>query len=702
MTKDDRVSLTIDGIKVETRPGTTILQASRETGIYIPTLCSYPSLPLPLATCRLCLVEVMGTESRFPSSCVTPVSEGMIVHTDTQEVQELRRHVFRALLSPLPSPRLEIPELRRLANYIGVREEDLPPYVSRNLPIDQKQPLFEFDNNRCILCGLCVRICKDVRGVGAIDFSFRGGVWMVGPFPAPLLTDNACRFCGACVEICPTGAIMDKDGKWPGYEVGLTPCTNACPAGIDAARYVYLIGQRRFAEAAAVIREKVPLPGVLGRVCTHPCEVECQRGRLNEPISIAALKRVAVERDARIWRARAKFANSTGKKVVIIGSGPAGLTAAYYLAKQGHAVTVFETLPEPGGMMRYGIPEYRLPREVLAKEIEEIKSMRVDIRTNTRISSVDELFEHGYHAIFLAIGAHQGAKLRIEGEDSPEVMEGVSFLREINIGNQVRVGDRVAVIGGGNVAVDASRSALRLGAKEVTIIYRRTRDEMPASREEIEEALLEGVKMEFLAAPIRIERRDGAVELTCIRMELGAVDESGRRRPVPIAGNEFTLPFDTVIAAIGQVPEAPEKFGLPLERGNTIQVDVDTLATTREGVFAGGDVVSGPSSVIEAIAMGRKAAASIDKYLGGTGEIDENLVDVKEPSTCLGATHGFAGLRRIQMPCLPVEKRMVPKRDNGFAEVELGLNEEMAIEEARRCLECQLRFQVRRITVQPG
>jgi NADH-quinone oxidoreductase subunit F len=461
------------------------------------------------------------------------------------------------------------------------------------------------------------------------------------------------------------------------------PCSHTCPAGIDVPRYIRFISEGKYDQALAVIREKIPFPSICGHVCPHPCETKCRRGQVDEAIAIRALKRFAAEKGNGLWKAKAKMAAATGKRVAIIGSGPAGLTAAYYLAKRGHAVNVFETLPEPGGMMRYGIPEYRLPREVLAEEIGEIKSVGVDIRTNTRISSVDELFEHGYHAIFLAIGAHQGAKLRIEGEDSPEVMEGVSFLREINMGNKVRVGDRIAVIGGGNVAIDASRSALRLGAKEVTIIYRRTRDEMPASVEEIEEALLEGVKIEFLAAPIRIASRNGTVELTCIRMELGAVDESGRRRPVPIEGNEFSLPFDTVIAAIGQVPEAPEKFGLPLERGNTIQVDDDTLATTKEGVFAGGDAVTGPATVIEAIAAGRQAAVSIDKYLGGSGIIDEALAPPEEIGTLTELEEGEK--HRISIPTLTLSKRLC-----SFAEVELGLGEEMAIEEAKRCLRCDL------------
>jgi NADH-quinone oxidoreductase subunit F len=461
------------------------------------------------------------------------------------------------------------------------------------------------------------------------------------------------------------------------------PCSHICPAGINVPRYLRFISEGKYDQAVAVIREKIPFPSICGHVCPHPCETKCRRGQVDEAIAIRALKRFAAEKGNGLWKEKAKMAPATNKRVAVIGSGPAGLTAAYYLAKRGHIVTVFETLPEPGGMMRYGIPEYRLPREVLAEEIQEIKDIGVEIRTNTWIGSVDELFENGYHAIFLAIGAHQGTKLKIEGEDNPEVIEGVSFLRDISMGNKVSVGDRIAVIGGGNVAIDASRSALRLGAKDVTIIYRRTRDEMPASKEEIEEALLEGVKIEFLATPIRIERKNGKVDLTCIRMELGAADESGRRRPMPIEGDEFTLPFDTVIAAIGQVPEASEKFGLPLGRGNTLQVDDDTLAATREGVFAGGDAVTGPATVIEAIAAGRQAAVSIDKYLGGSGIIDEALAAPEEieelPELEEGEKH------RISIPTLSLSKRLC-----GFDEVELGLGEEMAIEEAKRCLRCDL------------
>jgi len=461
------------------------------------------------------------------------------------------------------------------------------------------------------------------------------------------------------------------------------PCSHTCPAGVDVPRYVRFIAQGEFDQALAVIREKIPFPSICGHVCPHPCEAKCRRGQVDEAIAIRALKRFAAEKGNGLWKTKSKMAPATDKRVAIVGSGPAGLTAAYYLAKRGHAVTVFEALPEPGGMMKYGIPDYRLPREVLAEEIDEIRGLGVDIRTNTRIGSVDQLFEDGYNAIFLAIGAHQGTKLGIEGEDSPEIVEAVSFLREINMGSKVRAGERVAVIGGGNAAIDASRSALRLGASEVKIIYRRTRDEMPASQEEIEEAIHEGVKIEFLAAPNRILRKNGEIGLECIRMELGTVDASGRRRPVPIEGSEFTSTFDTVIAAIGQMPEAPDKFGLPLARGNTFQVDRDTLATPREGVFAGGDAVTGPAIVIEAIAAGRQAAISIDKYLGGSGVIEETLASPEElpalPEMEEGEKH------RIPIPALALSERL-----SSFAEVEISLEEEVAIEEAKRCLRCDL------------
>ena len=463
------------------------------------------------------------------------------------------------------------------------------------------------------------------------------------------------------------------------------PCSHTCPAGIDVPRYLRFIADGKPAESLAVIREKIPFPAICGLVCFHPCETRCRRAQLDESIAIRMLKRYAWEHDTGLWKQNVKTAPVTGKKIAIIGAGPAGLTAAYYLTRLGHSVTVFEALPEPGGMMRFGIPDYRLPKDALKAEIKEIADVGIEIRTNTRIDSIDSLFKDGYNAIFTAIGAHQGFKIGVEGENSPQVIEGVTFWREVSLGKKVEVGDRVAVIGGGNAAIDSARTALRLGAQEVTIIYRRTQAEMPASPEEVKEALAEGVQIHFLATPSRIISQNGTVALESVRMELGEMDASGRRRPEPIRGSESTTSFDTIIAAIGQRPEIPLQFHLTTGQGNIIKIDPDTLATSRDGVFAGGDAVTGPASVIEAIADGRQAATSIDKYLGGDGTIDEMLVPFAEASGSLEETEEQG---RPHMPALPAEQRV---RD--FSQVELGYSDEMAIEEAMRCLRCDLEEQ---------
>jgi NADH-quinone oxidoreductase subunit F len=463
-----------------------------------------------------------------------------------------------------------------------------------------------------------------------------------------------------------------------------SPCQNACPAGIDVPRYIRLIGDGKLDDAVAVIREKVPFPAVLGYVCVHFCEAKCRRGQLEEAVAIKELKRFAAERDKGLWKKNSKILPSTGKKVAVVGSGPAGLTAAFYLAKLGHSVTVFEALPTAGGMMRVGIPRYRLPAEVLDKEIKEIENVGVEIKLNTRIESTDDLFTQGYDAIFIGIGAHRGTNMGIEGEDTPGIIDGADFLREVSLGNEVKVGDKVGVIGGGNVAIDASRTALRLGAKEVTILYRRTRAEMPASPEEIEEAIREGVNIVYLAAPVTASRANGRLNVESIRMQLGRVDQSGRRRPEPMEGSEFTEEYDTMIKAIGQESVTPDGFGVNVGRGGRIQVDDDTLAASREGIFAGGDVVTGPASVIEAIADGRQAAIAIDKYLGGEGDIDEVLAPVEEvPAYVAPEIEGEQ--YRPEVNTMPLEKRL-----SCFDLVELGFDEDKGIEETTRCLRCDL------------
>jgi formate dehydrogenase beta subunit len=465
------------------------------------------------------------------------------------------------------------------------------------------------------------------------------------------------------------------------------PCKAACPVGIDVPRYIRLIGDGKYDQAAAVVREKLPLASICARVCHAPCETKCRRGTLrDQPIAILALKRFAMDS---VPNAKPDMpaSKATGKRVAIIGSGPAGLTAAYYLRKVcGHAVTVFEAFSEPGGMLRMGVPKYRLPREVLDREIDSIKGLGVEIKLNTKIDSLDSLFQKGYEAVFVAIGAHRPAKMGIEGENLPGVIEGLSFLRDVNMGKEVKTGKRVAVVGGGNAAVDAARIALRRGAKEVTILYRRSSAEMPAHRNNVEQAKREGVKIEFLVAPTQIKKGEG-LEVKCVRMRLGLPDPTGRPSPEPIPGSEFTLNVDTVIAATGQSTEIPSQFGLTLGEEGMLQVEEATLSTNKKGVYAGGDAVSGPASFIEAVAAGRKAASWIDQYLGGLGIIDEVLAPPEEmpkvprAQEVLAKTGGVP--QRASMPLLPIDQTL-----SGFAEVELGLSEQASLIESTRCLKC--------------
>lgn len=462
-------------------------------------------------------------------------------------------------------------------------------------------------------------------------------------------------------------------------------CQRACPAGIDVPRYIRAIAAGRFDESLAVIREAIPFPSVCGYACFAPCEIRCGKGQFDEAVAIRALKRAAAEKGGESWKkniARRKF---TGRKVAVVGAGPSGLTAAYYLALKGHSVTVFEAKSEAGGMMRWAIPEYRLPRSIIESEIEEIRSAGVEIRTNSPVGSVTDLYKSGYDAVYIACGAQKSAPLGIPGDDLDGVIGALEFLGALNSGNAPSIGRRVAVIGGGNAAIDASRSAVRLGASEVRMYYRRTRDEMPAYPDEIDAAIDEGVKIEFLAAPSRIERQDSALKVTFDCMELGPPDKSGRPRPVCKFGFNYSEVFDTVISAIGQQVVLGPGFGIDFDNSGTVPVDGSDFSTGVKGVFAGGDAVSGPASIIEAIAHGKLAAASIDRYLEGDGVIDLSLAP-KEREISLDF-YTDANAARVEVPCVPAGVRA-----GNFEVVEKTLNSYLARKEADRCLWCDQRL----------
>ncbi len=476
------------------------------------------------------------------------------------------------------------------------------------------------------------------------------------------------------------------------------PCENTCPVRCDAVGYTALISARRYEEALALIRLTNPLPGICGRVCSHPCEKMCKRGEVDEPVAIASLKRFAADWERRQGRlAPAVFLERMKEeRVAIVGAGPAGLNAAYQLGRRGYPVTIFEALPVAGGMLAVGIPDFRLPPAILEYDINFIRQHNVEIRTNQALGkdfTIGELLQQGYKAVFLALGAHGNPRLNIPGEDAKGVLPGVDFLRRVNLGEGVEVGNKVAVIGGGDVAIDAARMAVRLGAKEVCIIYRRTKEEMPANPEEVEEAEDEKIKILYLLAPTRILTENGEVKgMECVRMELGDYDESGRRRPIPVKGSEFIMEVDTIIPEVGYKPELicfKEEEGFKITRAGTLAPDPVTLATHIPGVFAGGDVAVGPSTIVQAMAQGYQAAISIDRYLKGQDMYKDRVfrplrrADVPKGEETGGDVEAIKP--RARMPYMGVGRRV-----RTFSEVNLGFSEEAAIREACRCLRCDL------------
>lgn len=541
----------------------------------------------------------------------------------------------------------------------------------------------------CLGFGTCAKVCP----FGAIE---------IGPDRLPHFNPNLCRGCGACSRACPRGIIdiISSSAKilhFNQFSECLAPCRQRCPAQIDIPTYIEHIKEGRFREAILTIKERMPMPLSIGRVCPHPCEGVCRRGNVEESVAINNLKRFAADWEMNQGRhLEVPVAPPTGHKVAIIGGGPAGLSCAYFLRRLGHSVTIYEKMPKLGGMLRYGIPEYRLPKKILDWEIEGILRLGIAVRTGVNFGEhfdLNFLKAEGYEAVFLAIGAWASRKMGIPGEDLEGVWDGIDFLKRFHDTEPPSIGNRVVVVGGGNTAIDAARSALRIRAKDVTIMYRRSRQEMPANEEEIIAAEEEGVKFLFLSAPVRLIGENGRIkQIEYIKMRLAEPDPGGRRRPEPIPGSETLMGVDSVITAIGQYPFLGYvlegiKFGdVKITRWQTIDAEEETLQTGIPFVFTGGDCFTGPSIAVEAIAAGRYAARSIHFFLT-EGEIppieDRQTTLIKE--TLFEDVEGVIKMPRVR----PYELKVKDRVDN-FTEVEHTISTNEARREASRCLKCGL------------
>lgn len=686
--------ITIDGTRLEVPENKNVLECALEAGIYIPHLCHHPDLP-ENGSCRMCIVEVEGQEG-VTTSCTLRAQDGMVVHTTSERINKLRTLALELLLAGHPEdcstcPKYGNCELQTLIQYIGANNARMRTRI-KGIKMEEGNPLLIHDMNRCVLCGRCVRACNKLRGVGVLQYKKKDLETYVGTLHGKLLKDEDCRFCTACAEVCPTGSIRDKLQLLTTNlkkEEALVPCRTACPAHTDIPRYIRFVKEGDYDAAVAVIREKVPFPNTLGHVCSHACELECKRKEVSEAMSIRDIKRYAAEHDTgRYWKGKGKQLPDTGKKVCVVGGGPAGLTAAYYLRKQGHAVTVKEALPTVGGMMSYGIPSYRLPREIVAQEAKVIEDQGVVIETNTKVEKPVELLKE-YDAVLMTIGAHKGVRLPMEGSELPGVLLNIDFLRNASLGQETGMGKRIIVLGGGNVAFDCARTAKRLGAEEIHLACLEAREVMTADDEEIEQAKEEGIFVHPAQTFERITGTDAVTGVDFMNVKSFTFDENRRAIIEKEEGSEHHIDADTVIFATGQRPDLTEEAGLTLGRANSIVVKENSLATETEGVFAAGDVVYGTKSVILAIASGRDAAVEIDKYLGGDGDISETLAPKQHADPKIGKVEGFGYFGRTKTQVTPAAER----QDN-FNEVDHGICDADICGEASRCLQCDLRLQI--------
>ena len=627
----------INDREVEAREGQSILDAALEAGIFIPHLCSHPDLEAK-GGCRLCVVEIEGKDKPLPA-CTTMPSEGMRVSVNGPQADKVRRMSMELILATHPAdctgcPKYGKCELQSMYQYMGVSPERWRK-KSRSVANDDSNPLIQHLFTRCIRCGRCIRACQDLRGVKVLDYIKTDAGIRAGIPDGKTLKEAGCRFCGACIEVCPTGSIVDqvKIMKEDRKEAdNIVPCRATCPANIDIPRFIRHIRNGEYEKASAVIRERMPFPEILGSVCTHPCETECKHKELGSSIAICKLKRAAGVNDTGEWKQRVRKDPDTGKKAAVIGGGPAGLTA-----------------PAPA-----------------------------------------ELLQSGYDAVLVSVGTHLGTKLPIPGNDLKNVYVNAAFLRAARMGDPMPVGENVMVLGGGSVAYDCARTALRLGAKNVHIACLENEQQMTASKDEIEEGAEEGIILHAAHSFLKITGEEQAEGVELQKVERFYFDENRRAVIDLVPGSNEIIPAQTVIFAVGQKPEDTAEMGLELTHGPYVKADA-SLHTSMDGVFAAGDVVTGTKTVIEAVAAGRLAAEQMDLYLGGDGDISEVLLDPETADPYIGHIDGFGDLPRVE----PVLADACARAKN-FDPVEPAFTCEQAGCEAARCLQCDLRLQLTR------